>query len=38
VDEYGGDTCHHCKGDTWHTHTNDVAGMTCGRCANMVSC
>jgi hypothetical protein len=25
VDQLGSDTCHHCKGDTWHVHMTDVA-------------
>jgi hypothetical protein len=27
MDQSGGDTCHHCKGDTWHTHIDDVAHL-----------
>jgi hypothetical protein len=46
VDQSGGDTCHHYKGDMWHTHTNDVEGMLtwfvadvanmCGRASQIV--
>jgi hypothetical protein len=27
VDDSGSDMCHHCKGDTWHVRTVDVAGL-----------
>jgi hypothetical protein len=30
VDQSGGDTCHHCKGDTWHADTTCVEGMKHG--------
>jgi hypothetical protein len=31
LDQSRGDTCHHCKGDTWHAHTTYMEGTTRGR-------
>jgi hypothetical protein len=34
VDQPRGDTCHHCKGDTWHACTTYMVGTTRGKYAD----
>jgi hypothetical protein len=38
VEQFGGDTCHHGKGDMWNTRTDDVESLTHGRCVDAVAC